>query len=110
MTLANGRVGWKAECRVSGSRTKKPPVTGCLSGTRRIPGGFHKLLGKALFVAMISAHVLAALYHQFVRKDGKLRRILVPLNLRRRKALASRTSGSVMTFTAAQAPQRNAYD
>jgi len=49
-----------------------------LSGTRRIPGGFHKLLGKALFVAMISAHVLAALYHQFVRKDGKLRRILVP--------------------------------
>src|SRR5450631_1051825 len=70
--------GWKAECRVSGSRTKKPPVTGCLSGTRRIPGGFHKLLGKALFVAIISAHVLAALYHQFVRKDGKLRRILVP--------------------------------
>ena len=40
-------------------------------------GDIHKL-GKPVFLALIAVHVLAALYHQFIRKDGTLRRILVP--------------------------------
>jgi cytochrome b561 len=40
-------------------------------------GDIHKL-GKPVFLALIAVHVLAALYHQFIKKDGALRRILVP--------------------------------
>lgn len=40
-------------------------------------GDIHKL-GKPVLVALIAVHVLAALFHQFVLKDGTLRRILVP--------------------------------
>ena len=61
--------------------------------------------GKAPFVALINAHVLAALYHQFVRKDDKTERFggfwcqRNRLNLLRREALVLRTSGSVMSST-----------
>ena len=40
-------------------------------------GDIHKL-GKPVFLALIAVHVLAAIYHQFIKKDGALRRILVP--------------------------------
>jgi cytochrome b561 len=40
-------------------------------------GDIHKL-GRPVFVILIAVHVVAALFHQFVRRDGALRRILVP--------------------------------
>lgn len=40
-------------------------------------GDIHKL-GKPAFLALIGVHVLAALFHQFIKRDGTLRRILVP--------------------------------
>ena len=40
-------------------------------------GDIHKL-GKPVFIVLIALHVVGALYHQFIRKDGTLRRILVP--------------------------------
>lgn len=40
-------------------------------------GDIHKL-GKPVFIVLIAVHVLAALFHQFVKRDGTLRRILVP--------------------------------
>lgn len=42
-------------------------------------GDIHKL-GKPVFLALIAVHVLAALCHQFIKKDGTLRRIIVPAN------------------------------
>ena len=38
----------------------------------------EELLGKPLFIVLIALHVLATLWHQFVRHDGTLRRMLVP--------------------------------
>lgn len=38
------------------------------------PRAFHALLAK-LLLALIGLHVLAALYHQFIRRDGLLRRM-----------------------------------
>ncbi|MDB5613798.1 MAG: cytochrome b562 [Devosia sp.] len=40
-------------------------------------GDIHKL-GKPVFIALIALHVVAALFHQFVKRDGTLRRMLVP--------------------------------
>ena len=40
-------------------------------------GDIHKL-GKPIFIALIAIHVLAALFHQFIKRDGTLRRMLVP--------------------------------
>ena len=41
------------------------------------PGGIHPLV-KPLFIVLIAGHAGAALWHQFVRRDGTLRRMLVP--------------------------------
>jgi len=40
-------------------------------------GDIHKL-GKPVFLLLIGVHVLAALFHQFIIRDGTLRRIFVP--------------------------------
>jgi len=40
-------------------------------------GDIHSL-AKPVFVVLIAAHAAAALYHQFIVKDGTLRRMLVP--------------------------------
>ena len=40
-------------------------------------GDIHKL-GKPVFIVLIAVHALAALFHQFVKRDGTLRRMLVP--------------------------------
>jgi cytochrome b561 len=40
-------------------------------------GDIHRL-GKPVFIVLIAAHVLAALFHQFIKRDGTLRRMLVP--------------------------------
>lgn len=40
-------------------------------------GDIHKL-GKPVFLVLIAVHVLAALFHQFIKRDGTLRRMLVP--------------------------------
>jgi cytochrome b561 len=40
-------------------------------------GDIHKL-AKPVFIVLIAMHAAAALYHQFVVKDGALRRMLVP--------------------------------
>jgi cytochrome b561 len=42
--------------------------------------GIHELLGKALFI-IASVHILAALKHQFIDRDGVLTRMSSPLNL-----------------------------
>lgn len=39
-------------------------------------GGMHALLSNYLLLALVGLHVLAALYHQFIRRDGVLRRML----------------------------------
>ena len=41
-------------------------------------GDIHKL-GKPVFIALIVIHVVAALFHQFIKRDGTLRRMLVPV-------------------------------
>jgi len=40
-------------------------------------GDIHKL-GKPVFIVLIVIHVVAALFHQFIKRDGTLRRMLVP--------------------------------
>ncbi len=40
-------------------------------------GEIHEL-GKPAFILLIALHVLGALYHQFIVKDGTIRRMLVP--------------------------------
>lgn len=54
------------------------PVTGLLA--IYVNGDFGDIhsYGKPIFIVLIAAHALAALYHQFWLKDDTLRRILVP--------------------------------
>lgn len=54
------------------------PVTGLLYFYLGLPTGEVHELGKPLFIILIALHVLATLWHQFVRHDGTLRRMLVP--------------------------------
>jgi cytochrome b561 len=55
------------------------PITGALAYYFDMPemGEIHEL-GKPLMIALIAIHVLAALWHQFVRRDGLLVRMVVP--------------------------------
>lgn len=54
------------------------PVTGLLAYYGGLPTGEIHELGKPLFIVLIALHVLATLWHQFVRHDGTLRRMTVP--------------------------------
>lgn len=52
------------------------PVTGILAYYAGLPvGGLHEL-GQPVFIALIAVHVVAALWHQFVRRDHLMRRML----------------------------------
>jgi cytochrome b561 len=55
------------------------PITGGLAYYLAVPamGEIHEL-GKPLLLALIALHVIAALWHQFIRRDGLITRILVP--------------------------------
>lgn len=55
------------------------PITGALAYyfDLRAMAEIHEI-GKPVLIVLISLHVLAALWHQFVRRDGLLMRILVP--------------------------------
>lgn len=54
------------------------PVTGILGYYFHLPtSGIHGL-GKPLFILLIALHVAATLWHQFIRHDGTLRRMVVP--------------------------------
>lgn len=54
------------------------PVTGLLDYYGGLPTGEIHELGKPLFIALIALHVAATLWHQFVRHDGTLRRMVMP--------------------------------
>jgi cytochrome b561 len=54
------------------------PVTGILDYYFHLPTGEIHELGKPLFIVLIALHVAAALWHQFIRHDGTLRRMLAP--------------------------------
>jgi cytochrome b561 len=54
------------------------PVTGLLDYYAGLPTGEIHELGKPLFIVLIALHVAATLWHQFVRHDGTLRRMVVP--------------------------------
>lgn len=54
------------------------PVTGLLAYYGGLPTGEIHELGKPLFIVLIALHVAATLWHQLVRHDGTLRRMLVP--------------------------------
>jgi cytochrome b561 len=54
------------------------PVTGLLGYYVDGPYGDIHAWAKPVFIALIALHVLAALYHQFVRRDGLLLRMLAP--------------------------------
>ncbi|HZP20115.1 MAG TPA: cytochrome b/b6 domain-containing protein [Bauldia sp.] len=54
------------------------PLTGIASWFFGLPvGGLHEA-GQPVFVGLIAIHVAASLWHQFVRRDGVLSRMLVP--------------------------------
>jgi cytochrome b561 len=55
------------------------PITGALAYYFDMleMGELHEL-GKPLMIALIALHVLAALWHQFVRRDRLLMRMVVP--------------------------------
>lgn len=54
------------------------PVTGILNYYFELPAGDIHTFGKPLFIVLIALHAGAAFWHQFVRHDGTLRRMLVP--------------------------------
>lgn len=54
------------------------PVSGLLAVYVSDEIGDIHALAKPVFIVLILAHAGAALYHQFVLKDGTLRRMLVP--------------------------------
>lgn len=53
------------------------PVLGLLAYYAGDPWGDLHKLAKPAFILLIGVHVAAALYHQFVLRDGTLRRMLV---------------------------------
>lgn len=55
------------------------PITGSMAYYLSLPeiGEIHEI-GKPVLIALIALHVLAALWHQFIRRDNLLVRILVP--------------------------------
>jgi cytochrome b561 len=54
------------------------PVTGILAYYFRLPTGDIHELGKPAFIVLIAIHAAAALWHQFIRRDGLLYRMIVP--------------------------------
>lgn len=54
------------------------PVTGLLGYYFDGPYGDIHAWTKPVFIALIALHAIAALYHQFVRGDGLLMRMIVP--------------------------------
>jgi cytochrome b561 len=54
------------------------PVTGILDFYFHLPTGEIHELGKPLFIALIALHVAATAWHALIRRDGTLRRMLVP--------------------------------
>jgi cytochrome b561 len=54
------------------------PVTGILDYYFQLPTGELHELGKPLFIVLIALHVAATLWHQFIRHDGTLRRMIAP--------------------------------
>ncbi len=52
-----------------------PPLLALGEGTGHTLEEAHEVIGNA-FYAVIALHALAALWHQFVRRDGLLRRML----------------------------------
>jgi cytochrome b561 len=54
------------------------PVTGILDYYFHLPTGDLHELGKPLFIVLIALHVAATLWHQFIRHDGTLRRMVMP--------------------------------
>jgi cytochrome b561 len=54
------------------------PVTGILDYYFHLPTGELHELGKPLFIALIALHVAATAWHQLIRRDGTLRRMLIP--------------------------------
>lgn len=54
------------------------PVTGLMAYYGGLPTGDLHELGKPLFIVLIALHVGATAWHQFVRRDGILRRMVVP--------------------------------
>ena len=54
------------------------PVTGLVAEYLYRPAGEIHELAKPVFIVLIAVHAAAALYHQFVVKDGVLMRMLKP--------------------------------
>lgn len=54
------------------------PVTGILDYYYHLPTGDLHELGKPLLIVLIALHVAATAWHALVRRDGTLRRMLVP--------------------------------
>ena len=54
------------------------PITGILAYYHLAPVGPLHTLAKPLFVVLVALHAAAALFNQFVRRDGTLMRMLVP--------------------------------
>jgi len=55
------------------------PILGLLTVHVSDEFGEVHTLGKPVFIVLIAAHVLGTLFHQFIKRDGTLRRMLVPL-------------------------------
>ena len=54
------------------------PITGILDYYFRLPTGVIHELGKPAFIVLIALHVAAALWHAVIRRDGTMRRMLIP--------------------------------
>lgn len=57
----------------------------------------HKTLGEVLVLALVGLHVAAALYHQYVRRDGIMRRMLPAVRRDARAPLGGRIPMSADT-------------
>jgi cytochrome b561 len=54
------------------------PITGILTYYLGLPVGELHELGEPVFIVLIAAHVGATAWHQFVKRDGIMRRMTVP--------------------------------